>query len=515
MDNTFTNRPYPGLRPFQFEESDIFFGREEHTDQLLEKLGETRFMAVVGLSGCGKSSLVRAGMIAALRSGYLAEAGTRWRTAIMHPGESPFTKLAQALLTDAGLTKEFAAVFGQANAAETTLLPVVQAALQSGAFSLVELMRRAALPANTNLLICVDQFEELFRFRYHHEGGENEAEAFVKLLLTSAQQEDVPIYIVTTMRSEYIGECALFYGLPEVLNRGQFLVPRLTREQQEIAITGPAGVFGGTIEPDVVNRLLDEMGNDPDQLPLLQHCLMRMWTRKTAAVAESSAILLTLADYEAVGGLKDALSKHADEAFNELNEIQQKIAETMFRCLTEGDRRRPVTLSEIAKVANVSETEVEKIMKVFRHPERCFLTPPEDVSLKSDSMLDISHESLIRQWNQLNKWVETESESAQKYRRLEQTACLWKDGKAELWGKRDLKNALDWKELQHPTPEWAKRYGEYFELAIQFLENSESTQRHRRVQEEQKRRKEFIRKLLIVGFMLTIELLLQYFGLLK
>ena len=260
--NTITEHPYPGLRPFTREESDIFFGREEQSDQLLAKLGETRFIAVVGLSGCGKSSLVRAGMIPNLESGYLVSAGAYWRIATMRPGNTPIWNLAEALLDDSALGGELRAE----GIPDPKILSLLLASLRRGSFGVVEILRETPLPKGTNLLIVVDQFEELFR--YHREGGRDETEAFVNLLLTSARHEEFPIYVVTTMRSEYIGDCALFYGLPEVMNRGQFLVPRLTREQQEMAILGPAGVFGGTIEDRLVNRLLNEMGNDPDQLPL-------------------------------------------------------------------------------------------------------------------------------------------------------------------------------------------------------------------------------------------------------
>ncbi|MFS8979442.1 ATP-binding protein [Cupriavidus necator] len=261
--------PYPGLRPFRHDEAEIFFGREEQTDQLLEKLQRSHFIAVVGPSGCGKSSLVRAGMIAALEAGFLADAGARWRIADMRPGSQPLTRLAEALLAPSAL--------GQADAADPAEAAFALAMLRRGPLGLVEIVQEARLPPCENLLILVDQFEEIFRFR--EQGNADDADAFVALLLTSAAQRKVPIYIVITMRSDFLGECALFLGLPEAINDGQYLTPRLTRCQIEAAVAGPARVFGGEIEPALVNRLLNEIGPDPDQLPLLQHALMRGRTR--------------------------------------------------------------------------------------------------------------------------------------------------------------------------------------------------------------------------------------------
>ena len=171
------------------------------------------------------------------------------------------------------------------------------------------------------LLLLVDQFEEIFRYRREgtprqDEAGQldrDEAIDFVALLLATARAEDLPVYVVLTMRSDYLGDCAQFDGLPEALNDSQFLTPRLTRDQRREAIEGPARVFDGRVEPALVNRLLNDMGSDPDQLPLMQHALMRLW--KGAAPAADGTRTLTLAAYEAMGGLRGALDGQADDAY--------------------------------------------------------------------------------------------------------------------------------------------------------------------------------------------------------
>ena len=484
--------PYPGLRPFEPEDAELFFGRDEQIEQLLDRLADTRFISVVGLSGCGKSSLVNAGMMPALESGLLPNASFRWQTVRMRPGNQPLHNLAEAL------QPILAADSDQAGSDLRFLL----ASLRRGPFSLIEIFQEAPLPKHTNLLLVVDQFEELFR--YHHEGGKEETEAFVKLLLASVKQDEIPIYIVTTMRSEFIGECALFYDLPEMMNAGQFLAPRLTRDQQREAIEEPARFFGRTIEPRLVNTLLNEMGADPDQLPLLQHCLMRMWfhaqkkpeaetDNNKAKQAPTDGVNLSIKEYESVGGLQDALSRHADEAYNELNEKQQKIVEIMFRCLTEGDRRRPVAVYEIAKVAQVPADEIEEVTKVFRRPDRCFLRPYGNEHLKHKNVLDISHESLIRQWKQLNEWVKTETKLAENYCDLEKNAVLWKEGRRSLWQPPELDIALDWWVKEQPNLEWANRYGRHFDLAQRYLEKSLQAEEEWQQQQEHQQQERFRR----------------------
>lgn len=465
MDGDFSAAPYPGLRPFRPEESDIYFGREAQTDALLEKLSLSRFLAVVGPSGCGKSSLVRAGLIAALETGFMAGAGARWLVAEMRPGGNPMARLASTLRT----------LF--ANGQELPSAPLLEAALRRGPVGLVEQVRDASLPAGTNLLLLVDQFEEIFRYR--QKGDSDEADAFVALLLASAAQRELPLYIVITMRSDFLGDCALFNGLPEAINDSQYLTPRLTREQCRLAITGPARVFSGSVEPDLVNRLLNDFGPDPDQLPLLQHALMRMWDRARRRAAGDAPVVRN-EDYDQIGGLARALSNHADEVVDELSPEQRRIAEILFRRLTERgigrrDTRAPARLSDVAAVAGVGADVVYLVVEAFRRPDRSFVTPPVGIDLRPETLLDIGHESLIRQWRTLGEWVDRESRSAALYQRLALEARLWHQGEAAVWRNPNLQRALDWEREERPTAAWAARYGtaeEFAQVGV-FLRESE------------------------------------------
>lgn len=488
--NQFSETPYPGLRPFRRDEGDIFFGREEQIDQLLTRLEDCRFLSVVGVSGCGKSSLVRAGMLSALEGGFMASAGARWQVAEMRPGSQPLGNLASGLLNAEVLSPEWAA-------AARNPLAFAAAVLRRGPLGLIELLRESPLKPRHNLLLLVDQFEELFRFHTH--GDRNEASAFVELLLHSARQSEVPVYVVITMRSDFLGDGALFPGLAEAINDGQFLIPRLNREQCRAAIMGPAAAFGGELEPALVSRVLNDVGSDPDYLPLMQHALMRMWNRVTADQAadedEFHEVLLTLDEYEAVGGLKLALSNHANESYAALTEAQQRIAMVMFRCLSERgtdqrDTRRPTPLSEVSSVAGASLADVIEVVDVFRDPERSFLMPPAPAPIAPETVLDISHESLIRQWDRMRDWVQEEAESAAMYRRLSETAALWEADQAALWVTPDLENAQRWCTQQRPTVDWAHRYGGSFLGSMNFLDASVRARDEQQQAETDRRQRE-------------------------
>ncbi len=480
--------PYPGLRPYERDETDIFFGREEHIDQLIKQLQNTHFLAVVGPSGCGKSSLVRSGLLSALETGFMATAGGSWRMVELRPGNRPFRHLAETFVEN----KVFE-VLGDTddaiNSSESVFL--LQPSLRRGPKSIHELLENTPLPDNTTLLILVDQFEEIFR--YYQQGDKNDAAAFVKLLLTSSTHPAV--YVIISMRSDFVGDCATFYGLPEAINQGLFLTPRLTREQLCEVIELPAAVFGDEVEPALINHLLNEVGPESDKLPQLQHALMRMW--RLAHTENPDKSTLTLAHYKQIGGLENALSQHADIAYASLDSAQQKIAEILFRSLTERtslhrDTRRPVILSTVATLANVSWQEVVNVVEAFRREGRSFLTPPLGKALAPKTILDISHESLIRQWKRLKQWTKEEAKSAETYRRLETTALLKEKGQAELWKGLDLANALYWYHKEKPNQIWAIRYGKekgkYFDLAKRFLTQSEKEQE--REEKEARKREE-------------------------
>ncbi len=469
--------PFPGLRPFRSDEHHLFFGREEQTAALLQLLRTNRFLAVVGTSGSGKSSLVRAGMIAELHGGTMTQAGSTWEVMILRPGGSPIENLARAFIEADLYDRE-----------DPSTLPRLLATLNRSRFGLVEAMKQCELfEPGTNLLVVVDQFEELFRFRQQGVDSEETAAAFVNLLLTAGKQAECPIYATITMRSDYLGDCSEIPGLAEAVNEGEYLIPRLLRDQKRDAIEKPIGVGGAKISPMLVQRLLNEVGDDPDQLPVLQHALMRMWDAWSQGCDHDRPI--DFADFEGTGGLSEALSNHADEIYDALPHDRHRSAcEKIFKTLTmKGDDnrgiRRPTRLAQLQAIAGADRETVTTVLDAYRGSGVTFLMPGSEVELIDRTVLDLSHESLMCGWQRLRMWVEDEAQSARIFRRLLDTARLRSDGKAGLFRDPDLQIALSWREQEAPNTEWAEQYGGDVETAIGFLEASNAeteAERHAR-----------------------------------
>lgn len=489
--NTQVRNPFPGLRPFREDEEHLFFGRESQVHAMIDRLSETRFLAVVGTSGSGKSSLVNCGLRPALHGGLMAKAGSSWRMAQFRPGGNPLRALARALSQDGVLFSEF-------DSSTLVLVDVIEASLRMSKLGLSRIYHDAHLPKDFNLLLVVDQFEELFRYRQatsslatDAQQRSQEAIAFVNLLLDARTHADIPIYVVLTMRSDFLGDCAEFSGLPEAINEGEYLIPRLTREERKAAIVGPVSVGGADITPVLLTRLVNDVGDNPDQLSILQHALNRTWARWENEGQGKGPV--DLHHYEAIGTMAHALDRHAEKAYWELpSERHRKICERIFKVLTDKGTdprgiRRPTKFGILHRLADVTPEEAIEVLSVFRKPSRSFVMPPLSEEVGEDTVIDISHESLMRIWERLIGWTDEEVLSAQLYHRLAETAALHAAGKAALWSDPDLQSALDWREKEKPTELWAELYGGGFEQAMSYLSESQ-VQRDREEREEAERR---------------------------
>jgi len=494
--------PFPGLRPFEAEDDYLFFGREPEIDELLRRLRTTRFLSVVGSSGSGKSSLIRAGLIPSLISGAMAGAGAGWRIATLRPGENPIGNLATALSPPR--------ILGSSDPELADTQPVlIEATLRRSVRGLIDSVRIAHLPKGDNVLVLVDQFEELFRYHRSEDSPESHDEAigFVRLLLEAARQTDLPIYVIITMRSDFIGDCIHYPGLTDAINDGQYLVPRMGRDALRAAISGPIAVGGGTITPRLVQRLLNDIGDDHDQLPVLQHALMRTWDQWLTRNDPDRP--LDVDEYEDVGTLRQALSVHAEETYQLVGtERGRAVAERVFKALTDTFSdprgvRRPASVRDLAAISGATEAEVIGVVDAFRQPGRSFLMPPAPAPLSSSSIVDVSHESLMRCWDRLVKWAAEEHAASAFYVRLAQAADWHAQGAAGLWRDPELELALRWRAANEPTAAWAARYNDHFEQAVAFLDASEREREQERAERARERRRK-LQRVQIVAAVLAV-----------
>jgi energy-coupling factor transporter ATP-binding protein EcfA2 len=397
------------LRPYEEPDAEWFFGRGAEINDLLKRLRRLHFVAIVGASGCGKSSLIRAGVLPHIRDGYL---DAEWLIAAFRPGECPLANLAEALCPELSCDLE-----------------AFTDTLQSGSLGLVKAVESANPPPGSKVLVLVDQFEELFQFAQRKgDIAQEEVKQFLKLLLSAAASDDVEVYVVVTMRLEWLNECATYVGLAEAINEGIYLVPQMSRRQFSQAIMGPLDAAEGAITSSLLDRMLNDLDGRSDQLPVLQHALLRIWEgRGTKDTFDAR-------DYKAVGTFANCLSNHAEEVFAELSDEQKTIAESLFRSITQVYKnrkiRRPRPVEDILKKTGGNFAQLEGVITAFSRTGRSFLVTTKG-KLDPSSIVDVSHEALIRQWGRLSGWVDDEAEIQGRLARLEGDAAEWgRDRKA-------------------------------------------------------------------------------------
>lgn len=510
-DKHLLENPFPGLRAFRYEESHLYFGREGQLDEVLQKLLRNQFVAVVGTSGIGKSSFMNCGLLPILHGNYPTQFASDWEIFTFRPGTSPIYNLAEALVKP--LAKE------EPDEDTAAILKDMEyAILSESSRGLVEAIQNKYERDKKNYLIYIDQFEEIFRFRTLEEAASEEAAAFIKLIMTAIHQSEVPVYVVMTMRSDFVGDCSQYSQLTRAINDSQFLIPQMTRSQKEQAIIGPVKVMGGNITDRLVHQILNDVGESADQLPIMQHALMRTfdyWQRNGVGHEP-----MDMAHYEAIGSMAKALSIHANEAFAELSDRQKQLCEKIFKTITEkGDEgrgvRRPTRIKEIGIIANADINEIIEVVDSFRKPGRTLLMPPWSVTLTEDSVVDISHESLMRIWKMLNQWVDEEYESAKLYLRLAEAAEMHQLGKASLWRPPDLQIALGWQKEEKPTEEWGLRYHPAYERTMLFLNYSRKEyEKEQIVKEKMQKRRLMIARItaMVLGFGAVVALMFFLYG---
>jgi hypothetical protein len=482
--------PYPGLRPFLPRERDIFFGREQMIDQVLVRLNEQHMVVVHGASGCGKSSLIAAGVLPQLAR-RRARRGLVLKTGTFRPGIQPMQSLV-------GLIGELCGT----EAGPAPLDAVYRAISGGTGAARAGVARLAAAAGVDQLCIVIDQFEELFRFA--EDEGFEEAQRFADLLVQlcgGGDEEDgwweaeggarpaepVPaeISFILTMRSEFLGNCSRYPGLAEAINRTQYLLPNMGRSDLIRAIREPAEVFEGNVHHALAERMADDALREEDSLPLIQHALMQMWlaseTGRLGTADYARALEGSAQSGEALkrGPLGAILAGHADRVLAETtagDPAKQRAVEFIFRALSRKDSesraiRFPQRYWRLVRLSGVGEAETRAIVDAFRRDTVSFLTPYAAMTpgIEGETVIDISHEALIRTWPRMSDkaideqarpvgWIEREAQDAMLWRWLSVHADFFRSNPRAYLDGATTERLTSWFERIKERPDWVRPY---------------------------------------------------------
>ncbi len=387
--------PYKGLLFFDESDAELFFGRETLTEHLVNRVSEltldsfSRFLAVVGASGSGKSSLVRAGLAVALK-----QAG--WDVRVFTPGAHPSKALEMQLEVDPNRVR------------------------------------------SERLLILVDQFEETFTLCR----DEPERVFFIDKLLRLAQEPSSRKTIVIALRADFYSHFAQYPALRQAVAAEQEYIGQMTAEELRRAIEEPAKHGGWELEPGLADVLLHDLGAqgtsepEPGALPLLSHALLTTWERRRGRT-------FTLEGYQASGGVRGAIAETAESVFNDqLNQTQQELARDVFLRLTElgegtEDTRRRAALNELVRQP-AEATQLRAVLNT--------LAEARLITLNEDSA-EVAHEALIREWERLHEWLTQDREGLLLHRHLTQSVYEWEArgrDRSELYRGARLAQVREW-----------------------------------------------------------------------
>ena len=475
--------PFRGLQVFDEEHARFFFGREALTQHLVEQLRGDRFLAVIGPSGSGKSSLARAGLVPQVRAGALP-ASERWSVVILKPGPHPLEALAARLLPylDGGDDPLAAreSLLGTLRRDERGLHGAVQVAL-------------AAAPDSQRLLIVADQFEELFTLCR----DESARAGFIANLLYASAIAGGQTVAVVTMRADFFGKCAAYPELAARLAERDVLVGPMSEDELRRAMEGPAQAAGLHYEKGLVETILDDLGDEPGTLPLLQHTLLELWERRRGG-------WLTIDAYYEIGGVQGALARRADAVYARFTAAQQAAARRVLLRLTqpgegtEDTRRRAVLMELLPTDAKAADVEAA----VRELTDARLLTTGEDE--QGREVVDVAHEALIRGWPRLQGWIDADRAALLTHRRLTEAAQEWeRHGRDESYLSRGARLA--------EAAEWAKTHADDLNpMESAFLEASEEALATRRVRERRAARFRLAAlgaiAVLIIGILVAIAL---------
>ncbi|AOX00430.1 hypothetical protein BJP34_14050 [Moorena producens PAL-8-15-08-1] len=409
--------PYKGLAYFDCTEEDAkyFYGRTALTDQLLEKVRVGNFLAVLGASGSGKSSVVRAGLLYQLQLGQRLSGSESWQIKILQPGEHPLNSLALSFL-DSGLS----------DIERATRLAQAEDLIKKGSEGLRQLI---AVTDTQRLILVVDQFEEAFTLCQ----DSSERQQFFECLLGALPKTGDKLCLVLTMRADFFGKCLEqdYSGLAQQIQEHGIAVMPMSPEELRQAIVKPAKQVELEIEPGLVKEILADVADAPGYLPLLQYTLTRLWQ-------ESTDNCLRLNTYVKLGGVMGTLRQRATEVYELLSEEKQAAVKHIFLALTQLGEGTEDTRRRVLKPNLVNQRYNEELIDtvVQKLADEKLVVTTEMVGkgreAKRVAVVDVAHEALIRHWSLLRSWISENRDGMRIARKIEAAAEEWKrEGKPE------------------------------------------------------------------------------------
>ena len=506
-------KPFPGCRSFYESEQSSFYGRMKQVDDVLLLLHKHKFIALIGQIGSGKSSFLQSGLIPALKKGHNGLAGKEWVICNTRPGLAPIKNLAHALSENNLLNPSIKSTPEQRLWVEKNL--------KEGISGLESIYRRSEIFGKKNLIIIIDQFEDLFLHtdRFNNAAVLNEeTNQFINAITGANFAEDIAVYVVIALGAENIIDISPYRRLQDLMNQGQYLLPRINGIDVKRLIVNPLSGTNLSISPESMDSLLAQFGSDMRLLPNLQFLMFKIWT--TFQHSADGEIVIQPLDLAEVGNLQHCFAVHLENHYDSLDTRQKLVFEKLFKAMLSDDSlgklTQPKSLTHLSSICEASVDEISYLLNDIFEGERNFLDIlPPDVSLLQgnstkiyhrNSLIFLKNENIFIHWDRFRTWLEEEKESRDIYRGLVTDQLRYDAGKTALLRPPDLDFLWKWYQQNQPSKIWGEYLLPGYQNAIDYLTLSYNTYKNELLLKENARKNEIkrYRRNMLIGIVVGL-----------
>jgi hypothetical protein len=503
-----------GLRPYQKEEADIFYGREKEVEGLLQILQKDKLVTLIGAPGTGKSSLINAGLIPRLEKGFLAQAGKQWAVCKFRPGISPMENLAYSLTSEGSLTLD-----GKANTEDFS--EYMHTLKDLASLGMVEIFNKSQINGKKNLLIVIDQLEDLFTFERFFDSDQSEQDDLLfDMVARTVKIKDTAIYFALVIQSDYLSHLSQYAKLQEMISKSQYAIPNFSKAGITAIVENNFLEQGLSFSNSAFKSIVDDLASDATLLPNMQFLFRQIIAHKNEDT-DSEASQVATPEIDALGGINHCIQQAFETSYKSLSDTQkihfEKINKALYNFENANDGKYE-QIERISVIAGLSTQEISDVIFQLKAvvDESFEIIPRAITGVPKNDIYSLNHDDLLsnkyflqRNWKQENQWIYEEEESYKSFKNFSELTENFNSGKASLLFTPELEMAQEWVENDNHNTNWAKKYSFNFQNTVDYIYKSIDFHQQNRSREENRliRKKKTTR---IVGAVMSVLIIIAF-----
>lgn len=472
-----SNMPFVGIQPYSENESDVFYGREEEVENLLQILQKNKLLTLSGDAGSGKTSLIKAGLIPRLRAGFLGQSGKDWSVAYFRPGINPLSNFAHALAQNGVMSVE--------TKPKTTDYEYYIAKIeQSGATGIIDVYKRSEIFNKRNLLIVIDQLEDMFKFSKYFDTSVSEYDnVLMDIVYRSVSFKNTAIYFLICIETPFLTKLASYAKLQEIISKSQYTIQNLDFKVLNRILEQTFNTRNVHFEPKVVEHFSEVLNEDAGYLPNLQFLFKKLYAK---FVSESAAFhCIDFADVNSFGGIENVIAEELESLYNASSTEEKNYFNLFFKTLANAESSSSVAYESVQNIASFMDvgmdvlsnliqnikSDLDLLIDVFE-PSISGISKKGTHAIEGKNILSLKYQKLLN-WERKLFWCREELANFQKYKSFAEDAIRKGTGEVDFLKTPELEMAIAWRDNPHHTKNWAQKYALNFIQTVEYIDQSE------------------------------------------